>query len=69
MKLLSVNEAAEQLGVSHMTVRRLIENGSLRASKIGGQIRLRRRPREPSRSTVRGGRQSPACPRAGIIRG
>lgn len=41
MKLLSVNEAAEQLGVSHMTVRRLIENGSLRASKIGGQIRIR----------------------------
>ena len=41
MKLLSVNEAAERLGVSHMTVRRLIENGSLRASKIGGQIRIR----------------------------
>ena len=41
VKMLSVNEVAEQLSVSHMTVRRLIDAGSLRASRIGGQLRIR----------------------------
>ena len=39
-KLLTINEAAEYLGVSYRTVFRLIHSGQMPASKVGGQWRL-----------------------------
>ncbi|MFA5794697.1 MAG: helix-turn-helix domain-containing protein [Candidatus Brocadiia bacterium] len=39
-KLMSIKEAAERLGISIFTVRRLIQRGQLPASKIGHQWRL-----------------------------
>ena len=38
--MLSVNQAADRLGVKHGTVRKLITSGSLPASRIGGAIRI-----------------------------
>jgi excisionase family DNA binding protein len=39
-KLLSIEEAAQYLNVSHWTIRRLIHKGELPASKVGGQWRI-----------------------------
>ena len=39
-KLLSIEEAAGYLNVSHWTIRRLIHKGELPASKVGGQWRI-----------------------------
>ena len=41
MAMLTIKDVAERLTVSERTVRRLIEDGSIRASKIGGQLRLK----------------------------
>lgn len=41
MGLLTINDVADRLSVSAWTVRRLIEDGSIRASKIRGQLRFR----------------------------
>lgn len=40
-QFLSVDEVAEVLCVSKMTVYRLIENGLLKGSRIGRQIRIK----------------------------
>lgn len=37
---LTKGDVAEQFGVSHRTVTRLIEAGTLRAFKVGGQVRI-----------------------------
>ena len=39
-KLLSIEKTAEFLDVSASTVRRLVKSRQLKASKIGGQIRI-----------------------------
>ncbi len=39
---MTVYEAAEALGVSHMTIRKRIWEGKLPAKKIGPRIRIRR---------------------------
>ena len=39
--LISVNVAAEVLGTSHMTVRRLIRRGELPAIRIGALIKIK----------------------------
>lgn len=41
MPMLTLKDVSERLAVSHMTVRRLVESGAIRASKIGGQLRIR----------------------------
>lgn len=41
-EFLSVAEVAEVLAVHEATVRRYIKQGSLRAAKVGGRIRVRR---------------------------
>ena len=38
--MLSLREVADRLGVSQMTVRRLIRRGELIAVKVGGQYRV-----------------------------
>lgn len=38
---LTINEAARALGTSVWTVRRRIQDGTLRASRLGGQYRVR----------------------------
>jgi excisionase family DNA binding protein len=38
--MLSLQEAADILGVSPPTVRRIIRGGLLRAARIGGQVRI-----------------------------
>lgn len=40
-QLLRIKQAAELLNVSDKVVRRLVNEGKIRACKIGGQIRIR----------------------------
>ena len=40
-KLFSIAATAEYLGVSEKTIRRKIESGELRASRVGSQWRIR----------------------------
>jgi excisionase family DNA binding protein len=39
--LLTIHETAERLGVSHLTVYRLIKRGRLRALRVGRDFRIR----------------------------
>jgi excisionase family DNA binding protein len=39
--LLRIDQVAERLAISKMTVRRLVERGELRQVRIGGSIRFR----------------------------
>jgi len=39
-KLITINQAAELLSVSHYTIRRWIKSGYLPACKIGGSLRI-----------------------------
>lgn len=39
-KMFSIKEAKEMLGLSYNTVYRLINNGTIKAVKIGGSIRI-----------------------------
>ena len=41
-ELLTIAEAARALGVSHLTVYRLIKRGRLRALRVGPDFRIRR---------------------------
>lgn len=41
MPMLTLKDVSEQLAVSYVTVRRLVESGAIRASRIGGQLRIR----------------------------
>lgn len=40
--LMTIEEAARLLGVSHLTVYRLIKRGRLRALRVGRDFRIRR---------------------------
>jgi excisionase family DNA binding protein len=40
MKLLTLDEVAEQLSVSRSTVSRLVRNGELRSAQLGGNRRI-----------------------------
>lgn len=40
--LMTIEEAARVLGVSHLTVYRLIKRGRLRALRVGRDFRIRR---------------------------
>lgn len=39
-KMFSIKEAKEVLGLSYNTIYRLINNGTINATKIGGSIRI-----------------------------
>lgn len=61
--LLTIPKAAAELGVSHMTIRRWITNGHLKAIKPGSDYLIRRKALEPLRD--KDNRPQPGRPRKG----
>jgi excisionase family DNA binding protein len=60
-ELLTIPKAAAELGVSHMTIRRWVKAGHLRAIKPGSDYLIHRKALEPFRD--RGNRPQPGRPR------